>query len=436
MMKAPKNSGSVSNASNTCSVSHDDDYNDGVDSVAIFVENQLLVQKKTSREIHKFRIVYITLFILVSLVSIISLSLFAARSKNSKPIVAAASVQSNTDTSNADTESANSTDSKIQTREYQYSSTWINTSQTESFPLLINCGGYAFQQNASNLAWVGDQYYNGGRPIRRICSSTMYVSNTNDMLCSVRIFGDTSPIDFDDSNNNLTSNTISSSYNIPIPIAGSYSITLGFIEYELTQPQQRIFDVVVEGSVILENLDIFSEAGGTLKPFSTNATDIVIIDGFLTIELIPKVNLPVIATVEVRLVPAKIESSSSQNVQPPSSYMPPNAQPSSMDVVATQAVSSYPTTVDTILPTIITDAPTETVATYEPGRLTRNENGLTLSTGLTARLVATSGRRVQYIDGNRSSIDFHDLPDGAATFVDERSWNIGGIVDFCCVHFH
>lgn len=54
--------------------------------------------------------------------------------------------------------------------------------------------------------------------------------------------------------------------------------------------------------------------------------------------------------------------------------------------------------------------------TYIPGALTRYENGLELSTGLTSRIIATSGSRVSYDVGGSSSAIFHSLPDGAGVF--------------------
>ena len=64
--------------------------------------------------------------------------------------------------------------------------------------------------------------------------------------------------------------------------------------------------------------------------------------------------------------------------------------------------------------------------TYIPGDLSKVENGLKLSTGLTSRIIARSGRPVQYADRSQSSINFHSTPDGAAIFeVTERDNSSG-----------
>lgn len=72
------------------------------------------------------------------------------------------------------------------------------------------------------------------------------------------------------------------------------------------------------------------------------------------------------------------------------------------------------------------EMPTEGPVTYIPGDLTVEENGLLLSTGLTSRIIATSGQKVPYVDGSESVDDFHYNPDGAAVFEIESGPNAGG----------
>jgi Bacterial protein of unknown function (DUF839) len=49
------------------------------------------------------------------------------------------------------------------------------------------------------------------------------------------------------------------------------------------------------------------------------------------------------------------------------------------------------------------------------------ENGLILSEGLTSRLIAEAGKKVQYANGQQSESFFHSFPDGAAVFRDPNS---------------
>ena len=68
-----------------------------------------------------------------------------------------------------------------------------------------------------------------------------------------------------------------------------------------------------------------------------------------------------------------------------------------------------------------------TEPSYVPGNLVVEENGLLLSQGLTARIIATSGERVEYAHGaGESDRDFHVQPDAAECFPDPRPGNAGG----------
>jgi hypothetical protein len=49
----------------------------------------------------------------------------------------------------------------------------------------------------------------------------------------------------------------------------------------------------------------------------------------------------------------------------------------------------------------------------DPSRITVNENGLLLSTGLPSRIIAQAGKPVQYDPGGSSSVEFHKDPDAA-----------------------
>jgi len=64
--------------------------------------------------------------------------------------------------------------------------------------------------------------------------------------------------------------------------------------------------------------------------------------------------------------------------------------------------------------------------TYIPGRLVRNESGLLLSRGLRAKVIARSGKKVQYQNGKQSNRAFHGRPDAGQTFPDNRNENKGG----------
>jgi hypothetical protein len=49
---------------------------------------------------------------------------------------------------------------------------------------------------------------------------------------------------------------------------GNYHVTLHFIETVYSASGQRVFDVALQGTVVLDNLDIFSRAGGAGRPYA------------------------------------------------------------------------------------------------------------------------------------------------------------------------
>ena len=49
---------------------------------------------------------------------------------------------------------------------------------------------------------------------------------------------------------------------------GNYQVTLHFIETVYSAPGQRVFDVALQGTVVLDNLDVFSRAGGVGIPYA------------------------------------------------------------------------------------------------------------------------------------------------------------------------
>ena len=83
--------------------------------------------------------------------------------------------------------------------------------------------------------------------------------------------------------------------------------------------------------------------------------------------------------------------------------------------------SSSPTRSPTSFPTSAEPTGKPTRIEFNPGDLTVSEDNLLLSTGLTSRLLATTGQHVRFDNGGRSQQVFHRLPDYGATFPDPSS---------------
>ncbi|HEY3309515.1 MAG TPA: malectin domain-containing carbohydrate-binding protein [Desulfuromonadaceae bacterium] len=127
----------------------------------------------------------------------------------------------------------------------------------------INCGGPAFT-DSTGLAFVADKYYTGGYTN----ATTSAIPNTvDDALYQVWRYGNFS-------------------YNIPV-VNGNYSVTLKFSDW-YASIAKRVFDVKIEGILVLSNFDIFAKAG-YLAPYDVTIP-VTVADGMLNIQFINKID--------------------------------------------------------------------------------------------------------------------------------------------------
>jgi hypothetical protein len=112
-------------------------------------------------------------------------------------------------------------------------------------PIYINAGGDMFT-DSTNITWAADTYYINGGTFQ--ASQYEPISGTEDDILyrSER---------YDDSSDGLK-------YEIPVP-NGEYTTILHFAEIfaKTMHVGARVFDVSLEGSVMLPSLDIFAEVG-------------------------------------------------------------------------------------------------------------------------------------------------------------------------------
>jgi hypothetical protein len=82
----------------------------------------------------------------------------------------------------------------------------------------------------------------------------------------------------------------------------NYTVRLHFAEPDPVQPGKRIFDVSLQGSLVLENLDVVREAGGRMRALVKEFRG-VRASGELTLTLTPSASAsirePVLCGVEV-----------------------------------------------------------------------------------------------------------------------------------------
>ena len=143
--------------------------------------------------------------------------------------------------------------------------------------LAINAGGPAVATSAGN--YLADQYFSGGLTYQ---TSAAIAGTTDDVLYQTERFGN---------------------FSYAVPVAnGAYSVTLQFAEIFFNAAGQRVFDVTAEGALVLDNLDIWSAAGGqyVAKDF---VIPVSVTDGVLNLQFTPSVDNAKISAIRVDPAP-------------------------------------------------------------------------------------------------------------------------------------
>jgi hypothetical protein len=94
-------------------------------------------------------------------------------------------------------------------------------------------------------------------------------------------------------------------YSIPVSNGVEYDVYLHFAEIydDAFAEGSRVFDVYVESVLVVFNLDVYKKAGGGNKAYITNTKNVVVNDGFLTIDLIGDKQNAKISAIEIRPSP-------------------------------------------------------------------------------------------------------------------------------------
>lgn len=145
-------------------------------------------------------------------------------------------------------------------------------------PLRVNCGGEDYVDIADNL-WLADIGFSDGY-------STTYA------LDIMNTFDD---VLYQDVCAEMTK------YQFAVQENGFYHVSLHFAESELTEPEQRIFHVLVEDSLVLQNFDMNAETDP--QNAIVKACDIGVEDGVVDIAFVPVSGVPQISAVELFKIP-------------------------------------------------------------------------------------------------------------------------------------
>ena len=153
----------------------------------------------------------------------------------------------------------------------------ISVAPTATSGTAVNTGGGAV--TASGTSYLADQFFSGGQTY----SVTAPIANTtDDALYQDERFG--------------------SNFSYAVPLAnGNYNVTLKFAENFFDAPGQRVFDVNAEGKLVIDNLDVWSAAGGKNRALDV-VVPVSVQDGTLNLQFLSSVNNALIDA--IRIAPA------------------------------------------------------------------------------------------------------------------------------------
>ncbi len=144
----------------------------------------------------------------------------------------------------------------------------------------INAGGGSYTDSRGQV-WQADQDFNTGNTF----TTTTPIAGTSDpaLFQSERYDPAGAP---------------ELQYSLPVP-NGVYRVNLYFAEiYGGTQSVgARVFDVVVEDTLVFDNLDIFAEVGGATA--LTKGVEVEVTDGVLDLQFLHEVQNPKVTAIEV-----------------------------------------------------------------------------------------------------------------------------------------
>lgn len=151
----------------------------------------------------------------------------------------------------------------------------------------INCGGPQYI-TAANDTFIADSYFSAGS------------TSTNNVIPDILNTGDDAL---------FRSERFASSFNYNIPVEnGTYSVELHFAEIFFgatggnnTPPfnGKRVFDVSIEGAIVLDNYDIYTAAGGAERAITEQIDDVTVSDGNITIDFAASVNNAKISAISI-----------------------------------------------------------------------------------------------------------------------------------------
>ena len=161
-----------------------------------------------------------------------------------------------------------------------------SSSAAPSWTIRIAAASPSDYRDSSGATWLSDRYYQGGTgsgPIRDSVTNT-----TDDVMYGRHRWGMTA-------------------YNVPVPSAGTFRVTLHFAEVVFADEGKRVFDITAEGATKIKAFDAIARAG-----FATahiEQFDVAVKDGTLNLGFQALVEDPMVSAIQVdRLTTTSVDS--------------------------------------------------------------------------------------------------------------------------------
>lgn len=186
---------------------------------------------------------------------------------------------------------------------YDYNDNVYLISNMKPAPLLVNVGGPTFTAPDGNV-WVADNYnytdQNGAKKLATYYTPSNAIAQPNTPT-TVAIANTDNPQLYRTYRHNTLDTPLPQrvmTFRFPLD-NGSYGVKLHFAEINWNAAGKRVFNVSVEGVPILNNFDIFAQAGGKNRALVIPVPNVQVTDKELTIQLKATVDFPNISGIEV-----------------------------------------------------------------------------------------------------------------------------------------
>ena len=217
--------------------------------------------------------------------------------------------------------------------------TFTLTPTITPYLLQVDCGATTVYIGHDGSYWYPDKEYSPGdwgfsspTPVISTNGTNRLISNTSDdpLFWTQRWLGNNFYYRFDNIEDGL------------------YKVSLYFAENYLSSANERIFDVKINGQLVLYNFDIYNSAGGKYKAYISE-TILAVTNGYIQIDFIKKIENPSIDAIKIEKI-TELTPTTTITLTNTSTITPTNTCTNS--VTSSSTPSATPTVTSSVTPTI------------------------------------------------------------------------------------